>query len=508
LSLAHVLTSNARQFRDTPAWVMDGRTITHGDLLRRARKLASALHRKGVRRQGRIAILGMNSLEYAEVLAAAQVSGIIVATVNFRLTAPDIRYILDNADPDVLIFDASYLPMIEEMRADLGVTTYVCIDGEREWAQGYESFVATGDDAGPGFVAREEDIYCIIYTSGTTGKPKGCIWGHRESLALSHIVNGEVRGGPDDSILLVMPLFHIGAMCMGAGIHFRGGTVHLHRAYDPAAALETIERERITVLHFAPTMIHMLLDTPAVADRDFSSVRTVVYSAAPMPTALLRRAIDTFGNVFTNLYGQSEVVTSGLDRSLHRPNGSERERGWLASVGYPFPNTEVRILDAYGNDCAVNEPGEIAVRSVCMFRGYWNNHAATLDTIRDGWCLSGDIGRFDEDGLLYLVDRKKDVIISGGENIYSREVEDAVAHHPAVAECAVIGLPDEKWGEAVCAVITLRDGMTATEDEIIAHVKSRIASYKKPAKVLIVDEIPKLPTGKMNKIALRDTCGS
>jgi len=504
LSLAHLLETNARRFHDTPAWVMDERTITHGELLVRARRLSSALQRSGVRRQDRVSVLSMNSLEFAETLAAAQYSGIIAATVNFRLSGPEMRYIINDSSPKVLIFEAQYLPVIEALRPELpDVKTFVCIGGETDWAQNYETFVASGDPAGPGFVSREEDLYCIVYTSGTTGKPKGCMWGHRETLALAQIVAGEMLATPTDRILLVMPLFHIGAMSMALGVHFRGGTAHLHRQYEPAEVLATIERERITMLHFAPTMIHMLLEQPEAAGCDFSSVRTVAYSAAPMPVPLLRRALDTFGKVFINLYGQSEVITSGLDRGLHRPDGTERELRWLASVGHPFPNTLVRIVDESGRDCPPGEPGEIVVKAVGMFRGYWNNTAATLGTIRDGWCFTGDMGRVDEDGILYLVDRKKDMIISGGENIYSREVEEAVLLHPAISECAVIGQPDEKWGETVCAVVTLKPDMNVTEEQIIEHVKTQIASYKKPRKVIFTNEIPKLATGKVNKIALR-----
>jgi acyl-CoA synthetase (AMP-forming)/AMP-acid ligase II len=504
LALRHLLESNARCFRDRPAWVLGERAITHGELLIRARQLASALHLRGVRKQDRVAVLSMNSLEMAEVLAAGQYSGIVIATVNFRLAPAEMRRVIQDAGPQVLIFEAQYIAAIESIHHELSsVKSFVCVGARTEWALDYATFVAEGDPAGPGFCANEEDIYCIVYTSGTTGKPKGCIWGHRETLAVARILNSEMRTGPTDRALLVMPLFHIGAMGIAFGVHFRGGTAFLHRQYDASAVLKTIANERITLLHFAPTMIQTLLQAPEVATCDFSSVRTVVYSAAPMPTPLLRQAIKTFGKIFINLYGQSEVITSGLDRNLHLPDGSERERGWLVSVGHPFPSTQVRIVDEHEQECAPGEPGEIVVKSVAMCRGYWNDSAATLDTIREGWCKTGDIGRIDEDGILYLVDRKKDVIISGGENIYSREVEEAVLEHPAVSECAVIAQPDQNWGEAVCAIVKLKPAAAATEVGIIEHVRTLIASYKKPKRVLFVDDIPKLPTGKINKIELR-----
>jgi acyl-CoA synthetase (AMP-forming)/AMP-acid ligase II len=508
LTLGDLLETNAARFRDVPAFVVGDRQLTHGELLDRARRLASALHGSGVRRQDRVAVLSMNSLGICETLAAGQCSGIAIVTVNFRLAPPEMRYILNDASPRVLIFEAQYLPAIEKIKGELtSIQTFVCIGQKTDWAIEYEAFMAQGDPDTLPIKAVEQDIFCVIYTSGTTGKPKGCIWGHREMRVLSQVVAGEMRVGSTDRALLVMPMFHIGAMAIAFGMHFRGGTAYLHRQYEPPAALATIAKEGITVLHFAPVMLQMLLDQPDAARTDFSGVRTVVYSAAPMPTPLLKRAMKLMGQVCVNLYGQTEVITSGLERDLHRPDGTERERNWLVSVGHPFPNTLVRIVDDSGNDCPAGQPGEIVVKTVAMFRGYWNNHAATAEAIRDGWCHTGDMGKLDEDGILYLVDRKKDMIISGGENVYSREVEEALAHHPAVEECAVIARPDPKWGEAVCAVVKRRAGQTVTEAELIEHVKTLIASYKKPQAVVFVDEIPKLVTGKINKVELRGRYG-
>ncbi|WP_247894452.1 class I adenylate-forming enzyme family protein [Azospirillum sp. B510] len=503
-TLGAILEDNAQRFGDRPAYVLGDRAVTHGDLLLRARRLVSALHQIGLRRQDRVSILSMNSLELAEILAAAQCSGIIVSTVNFRLAPPEICYILNDVSPRVLIFEALYLPVIEALRHELPfIEAYVCIGGSVEWATDYESFLVTGNADDLRFIAQADDVYCVVYTSGTTGKPKGCIWGQREMRVLAERMNAEMRAGPRDRLLLVMPLFHIGAMAIALGLHFRGGTVYLQRQYDPEVALGLIGRERITHLHFAPTMLQMLLDQPAASGTDFSSLRTVVYSAAPMPTPLLRRAMAIFGAIFVNLYGQTEVITAGLDRDLHLPDGTERERSWLVSVGHPFPNVLVRIVDDAGNDCSAGASGEIVVKCAMMFRGYWNNHKATLETIRDGWCHTGDVGRFDDAGILYLVDRKKDMIISGGENIYSREVEEAIVQHPAVEECAVIGLPDEKWGEIVCAVVRAKPTEALGERGVIEHVQTLIASYKKPKKVIFVSDIPKLPTGKINKVELR-----
>lgn len=504
LTLGDTLEDNASRFGAQPAYIMDGKSLTHRQLLDNAKQLASALENAGIKRQDRVSILSMNSLAFTEVIAAGQWSGIIVATVNFRLAAPEMAYIIKDSSPRVLFFEAQYLPVIEQLRAELtSVEVFVCMDGSADWAVNYADFIATGTLAGSSYRAREEDIACLIYTSGTTGKPKGCILGQREMRLGAQTMAVETRSGPCDRILLVMPLFHIGALAMGMGTHFRGGTVILHRQFEPGALLASVNNEGVTILHLAPTLVQMVLDHPDVAGTDFSKLHTLVYSAAAMPLPLLKRGMDVLGNVFMNLYGQTEVFSSGLLREQHRPNGTDNELRWLTSVGQPFPNTRVKIVDDNGNELPQGEAGEIVVQSTAMARGYWNNHASTLDTFRDGWCHTGDVGLFDEDGMLYLVDRKKDVIISGGENIYSREVEDAILTHPAVSECAVIGQPDEKWGETVCAVVVFKPGLSATETDLIEHCKTLIASYKKPRTVISADQIPKMPTGKIDKKLLR-----
>jgi acyl-CoA synthetase (AMP-forming)/AMP-acid ligase II len=283
----------------------------------------------------------------------------------------------------------------------------------------------------------------------------------------------------------------------------RGGTNYLYRQFEPDEIIAGIQRHKLTFILLAPTMVQMLLDSPAIENADLTSVRTLMYSAAPMPSTVLRKAIDVFdGCGFVNLFGQTEICMFCLSSEQHRPNGSEQERKQLTSVGQPYPNLQAKILDDDGNECPEGVAGEIVARSGAMFRGYWNNSKATVETLRDGWVHSGDMGRI-ENGFLYLVDRKKDMIISGGENIYSREVEEAVIQHPAISECAVIGQPDPKWGENVCAIVTLKPGASVSEDELIEHCKNLIASYKKPKRVIVVESLPKLVTGKINKLALR-----
>jgi len=331
---------------------------------------------------------------------------------------------------------------------------------------------------------------------------------HRGKVACAASISSLMAAGPSDRILLMMPMFHVGAKDMFLGQSWRAGAIYLHRDFDPELILKTIQDERITITHMAPTMIQMMLDHPRVDDYDLSSLRMIVYSAAAMPTALLRRGLAKLGPVFLQMYGQTEGSGIVLPIEAHLPDGDDRDRRRLQSIGIPFPGVLVRIVDDNGKDCAVEEPGEILLRGPIMMQVYWNNSNATIETLRGGWLHTGDMGKFDDDGYVYLVDRKKDMIVSGGENIYSREVEEALYQHDAVANAAVIGVPDEKWGEAVRAVVELREGASASAADIIAHCRTLIAGYKCPKSIVFVSDLPKLPSGKINKIVIRKEHGT
>ncbi|HHM5199352.1 TPA: class I adenylate-forming enzyme family protein [Pseudomonas aeruginosa] len=506
LSFADDLDQRARFYANEPAYIQDERRISHSQLRASAMKIGSALYKAGIRHQDRVGILSMNSIEFGEIMAATQWAGYILAPVNFRLAPVEIASIINDSKPRLFFFERQYQAVLEQIRDQLpSIETYVCIDGETDWAISLATFAARGDKAGPPIRASEEDICCLIYTSGTTGKPKGVIWGHREYRQLIQVDTWLCDMQQPDVILIVMPMFHLGGMVISLSQHVRGGAAYLQRQFEPLDVLKAIEKEKLSILLLAPTMVQMVLDHPYVAEADLSSVRTIIYSAAPMPVPVLKRAIEIFdGCGFVNLFGQSEVCMFCLSTEHHRPDGDERDRKRLGSVGKPYPNMLARILDEDGNECPNGEPGEIVVKSSAMFRGYWNNHPTTLETLRDGWCHTGDMGKFDEDGFLYLVDRKKDMIITGGENVYSREVEEALLQHPAVSECAVIGVPDPKWGENVCAVVVFKAGQHASENALIEHCRNLIASYKKPKQVITVEALPKLVTGKINKIELRN----
>jgi acyl-CoA synthetase (AMP-forming)/AMP-acid ligase II len=503
-TLADMLDGNAWKFPDQTAFVGDDRRLTHARFHERASRLASALRRLGLRRQDRVGVLSQNSLGFQEIYGACELSGFICATVNWRLAIPEMVYIVNDGAPRVLIFEPAYAASVLAMRDQLKtVQHYVCIGGETDFAVDYEDFLASGDASGVAFRPRPDDVAFLIYTSGTTGRPKGVMLSQAGQVAAAEILGSDMRNSPADRLLIMMPLFHIGAKVIQLAQHWRAGTVVVQKGFEPKAVLDAIETDQITVTHMAPTMIQSVLDSPHIGTADTSSLRMIVYAAAPMPLPVLKRGLQVFGPVFQQQFGQTEGVGTTLLIHQHKPDGTERDREILTSVGQASPRVGVRIVDEGGADLPAGQVGEILLSSPGVMKGYWNNTVATLETLRDGWVHTGDVGRLDAEGFLYLVDRKKDMIISGGENIYSREVEEAVVTHPAVSEVAVIGVPDPQWGEAVMAVVVTRPGAVVTAEAIVAHCRTSIASYKKPRHVVFIDAIVKLPSGKIDKVRLR-----
>jgi len=504
LTLGDIVTDNAVRFPDVVAYRHGDRAVTHAQLHDRAVRLVSAMADAGVRQQDRVAVLSRNGIEFGELIAATQLSGIIMATVNFRLSPQEMADVLRRVEPAVVFVAEEFVAVLADIAAKLpSPPVLVAIGGEPPpgWT-GYEQFVDGGQGAEPTFVASPDDIACLLFTSGTTGASKCCILGQRELRRIVFTMNNEMHCGSADRGLINMPMFHVGALAIIGGLHARGGTVVLQQQFDAADAVRLIASERITLLHLAPVMLKALLDQLTDADA-VDSLRTVIYAAAPMTAATLKRALSVLPDAgFLNLYGQTEVIVSGLPRELHaldHPDAAER----LRSVGLPFPGTQVRILDEDGRTVPTGDAGEIVVRSDSMFRGYLNDPAATAATLREGWCHTGDVGRIDERGLLHLVDRKKDVIISGGENVYSPEVEDAIAALDGVAACAVVGVPDEKWGEAVCAVVVPSAGAVPTLETLQDGVRQTLARYKVPRRLVLVAELPVLASGKVDKKRLR-----
>jgi acyl-CoA synthetase (AMP-forming)/AMP-acid ligase II len=447
----------------------------------------------------------MNGPEWFDYYAACELHGFIAQTVNFRLTRNELEYVLNDAEPTVLIFEEAYAAVVESLRSVTpSIKQWICIGRSLEWAPSLEDAIAQGSPDGAPLRAEPHDLVHMIYTSGTTGKPKGVVRDQRAGAALAAACATSQSMRVGGRMLLTMPMFHVGAQSMASGQQMLGGLVVLHRKFDALVVARTIQEEHIHITHMAPTLVQQFLAAPGIDAFDLSSLETLCYAAAPMPVPVLREGLARFGSIFLGCYGSTECGNvSVLQQHFHRPDGLPEEIERLASVGREHLFSTLRVLDDEGNECPAGVVGELCVRSGSMMRGYWNRSNDSADALRNGWYRSGDIARMDADGFVYLVDRKKDLIISGGENIASREVEEALLTHPNIAEAAVIGVPDDRWGETVKAVLVAR-GTPPSKDEVVAHCRTLIAGYKLPRFIEFVDTLPLLATGKVNKIALRD----
>jgi acyl-CoA synthetase (AMP-forming)/AMP-acid ligase II len=505
-TLGEFIERNARDHAAKPALIYQGRTFSHAQYRERAYRLINALHRRGLRRRDRVGVLAQNSPAHLEAYAACEIAGFITASINYRLTAPEILHILKDSAPSVLIFDTDYADVVAQVRQQMPeLHNYIAIgEGGPDWADAYEAVLAGSTNDAPASRAQPDDIAYLIYTSGTTGRPKGAMLDHKGQVGFIRMEAIELMAKPTDRILLVMPFYHIGAKCSQLTFSLVGGTVILHRSYDIREIAASIERERATVAHLAPIMVQDLLNLADLKTYDHASLKLVVYASGPMAVAQLRRALATYGPIFMQVYGMTETgLGTVLHTYQHVLDGTPEETRRLSSAGQVAMGYQVRVVRPDGADCDCEELGEILIKGAGVMRGYWNNHSATVEALEDGWMHTGDIGTFDKDAFLYVLDRKKDMIISGGENIYPREVEEAIYHHPDVAEVAVVGMPDERWGEAVKAFVVRKPQATVSQEDIIAHCRTLIASYKKPKQVVFIDALPRLANKKIDKKVLR-----
>jgi acyl-CoA synthetase (AMP-forming)/AMP-acid ligase II len=504
VNLRDITLRNARHHAGRAAVVFENRRCTHAEFASRAFRLANALLARGLRR-GRIAVLVPNCLEYLEIFCACESANLVIVNMNYRLSAKELIDICRDCEPSALIFHAQFKELAGELlRAVATSRMLVCIGGTDHGAEAYETIADGCPDTPPDVAIDDEDVAYLIYTSGTTGRPKGVMLSHAAIVESARCISHEGGARSDDVMLIVMPLFHIGARIEQLAFMILGASIVLHGGFDAAAILRSIAAERVTAAHLAPIMVQRLLDSPDLAATDKSRLRCIHYASAPMPVPTLRRAIGAFGPILTQIYGMTEcIVASLLTPPQHNLEGSEGEMKRLASAGQPFLGCSIRIVRPDGGEAATGEVGEILVRSPGIMNGYWNNAAASLSTLRGGWMHTEDLGYVDADNFVFVVDRKKDMIISGGENIYSWEVEEALRSHPSVTEAAVIGVPDAEWGESVKAFVVTRDGVRASAEDLIAHCRSLIASYKKPRSVEFVDVLPRSFNGKIDKKALR-----
>jgi len=498
MTLSHQLARHARSVPDAVALRFDGTGRTYAQLDDRVSRLARALASRGVRAGDRIAVLALNGLEVWESYLAGVRLGAIVVPVNFRMVADEVAYVLADSGAAALVVDPLLADTAAKARAQAPDLHTVLVIGPE-----YEAALAAEPAEPLDVVVDESAPAFIMYTSGTTGRPKGAMLTHHNLLmhAFSQVATYGVDPTTEKVSAPGTPMFHIAGLAGGLPPLLLGGTHVVLRSgsFDPVATLDLIERERVNTIFLVPAMWAALVAVPGIAERDLSCLRRISWGAAPASTTLLRTMIDTFpqAEVMT-AFGQTECspVTT-----LLRGEDSVRKIG---SVGTPMLNVEVRVVDEAMRDVPRGEIGEIVYRSPMVMAGYWNKPEATAEAFAGGWFHSGDLVREDEDGYYYVVDRKKDMIITGGENVYCAEVEDVLAAHPGVAEVALIGVPDQKWGEAPLAVVAPRDpAAPPTPAELTAWCRERLAGYKCPREWSIVGALPRNPSGKVLKTQLR-----
>jgi acyl-CoA synthetase (AMP-forming)/AMP-acid ligase II len=490
---------------DAVALIYQDRRSTYASLDAAANRLANALLDLGIQKGDRVCILAKNSDRYLECIFGASRARAVITPINWRLAPAEIEYILNDSHAKILFVDADLMAGLNGVDCS-HLTHRIVLDGAAPGGLDYETLTARAAPSDPGLEVSLQDVVMQIYTSGTTGRPKGAMLTNANFLKIC-----DLEGPPtpawfqmqsSDVSIVAVPQFHIGGVETSLRPLFGGATLIIHREFDPASVLGDIEAFGVTVIALVPTALQMVIEHPNAERTDFSSIRTLFYGASPIPLDLLRESMRVVNCDFVQAYGMTEttgtIVT--LPPADHSPEGTPRMR----SAGKPLPGVELKVVDGKGAALGPHQVGEIVVRTRSVMCGYWGMPEATAATIdAEGWLSTGDAGYLDEDGYIYIHDRVKDMIVSGAENIYPAEVENAIFGHPQVAEVAVIGVPDPKWGEAVKAVIVPRPGEVIDEGELLTWVRTRIAGYKVPRSIDIIEELPHNATGKVLKTELR-----
>lgn len=479
----------------------EGRLTTYDALETHSNRVAAALAAAGIEPGRRVIYLGRNSDLYFELLLGAAKAGAVITPVNWRLAPPEIAFIVEDCRAQALFVGAGFEAMAEAIAARLpGLRLVVAMETPHaDWPL-YPQWRDGHDAARPDLAVGPDDIAIQLYTSGTTGRPKGAMIRHRNLLDMLDALKAASDMAwnvwtPDDISLVATPVGHIGGSGWGITTFYHGAKAVVAREFDPRRVLDYIEMERVSKFALVPSAIHILIRDPRARTTDFSCLKHLLYGSAPIPPELLREAMDVIGCGFVQVYGMTE--TSGAIVALPPEEHTLPATPRMNSAGKPLPGVEAAILNEQGRHLPPHAVGEIAIRSIANMAGYWNLDEATAATIdRDGWLRTGDAGFMDEEGYVYIRDRVKDMIITGGENVYPAEVEGALFGHPAIEDVAAIGLPHEKWGECVTAVIVPKQGAHIDPDDIIAYARQRIAGFKTPKRIEIVGEIPRNAAGK------------
>ncbi|MDI6775731.1 MAG: long-chain-fatty-acid--CoA ligase [Syntrophales bacterium] len=509
--LGFKLKENGDKFPAKPAVIFQDKKTSYRVLNNRAARFANAMISLGLKSRDKVSVISRNSTEYVEIICGLVKAGLVHVPINWRLSSEEMDYVINNSDSVAVVLTREFLEKlipIQKRLKNVPAGNYILIDGLAEGMKNYEEMLASAPDTEPSVENGEFAPYFIGYTSGTTGKPKGAVTRHAnwEVKAKGVEMLMGIQPTPDEVQLLTMPLFHMNAINSTGASLYLGQTVVIMTRFDAEEALRLIQTYKCTFSSMVPTMYHRLKNLPEeIKNRyDTSSVKSLLQSSAPLPFSTKKWLVEFFKSAgLYEAYGGTEAGGATVllpQEQLARPG----------SVGRPLPTTEVKIVDEDGKELPIGQVGQIISRSrsvdgpIPAVTEYYRDPEATIKNFKDGWFYSGDMGYFNEEGYLYLVDRKFDMIISGGENIYPKEIEDVLYAHPSIADVAVVGIPDEEWGEAVKAVVTLKEGATATEKELIEICKGCLGKYKTPKSVDFVDDLPKTETGKILRRVVKE----
>lgn len=504
-TVAEIIRVHGVDRAERTALVEGGRRQTWGELLQRSSQVAQGLVAEGVGPQDRIAFLDKNGIAHFEAFFGAGLLNAVCVDINWRLAAPEVAFIVNDSEAKVLVVGPDFVPVLDAISAELSTVRKIVVIGGHPSFEDYESWVARQPAEDPGATSNDDDVAFQLYSSGTTGRPKGVMLANRNFFGLLPLAKEIWELTPESVNLVAMPLFHIGGGGWAIAGMYEGATSVILRDLDPAALVRLIGEEHITHAFVVPAVLQFMLMVPGADTADYSSLQVLVYGASPISEEVLAKSVRLFGCKFWQAYGLTETTGAvvNLPPADHDPDGPNKHR--LRSCGLPGPGVELRIVDAATReDVVAGEVGEIWIRSPQVMKGYWHLNDETAKAIVEGgWFRSGDLGYLDADGYLYIHDRVKDMIVSGGENVYPAEVENVLMAHPAVADVAVIGVPDERWGEVAKAMVVRAGGVEVSEQELIDHCRERLAKFKCPASVEWVEALPRNPSGKILKKDLR-----
>ena len=502
---AELIRSHGATQPDKVAVIAGDRQITYGELDARSSQVANALAAEGVGVQDHVAFLDKNAPEHLEVVFGAAKLNAVSVAVNWRLAPPEVAYIVNDADAKVLVIGADFTSMLDAIAHDLVTVKKIVVIGHHDGYESYDDWVARRPSTDPGAESAADDVALQLYSSGTTGRPKGVMLTNNNLFTALPNAQAGWRFHPDAVSLVAMPLFHIGGGGWALASMYQGGTVVLHREVDPAAIVRDIPKYKITHAFIVPAVIQLMQMVPGASDADYSSLELVLYGASPISEPVLVGAMATFGEVFMQAYGLTETTGQVVSMAPgdHDPGGERAHL--LRAAGTADPGVELRIIDpATLEDVPLGQVGEILVRSALNMKGYWKQPEETAKALLPGgWLRTGDAGYLDAEGYLFIHDRVKDMIVSGAENIYPAEIENVLMAHPAVTDAAVIGVPDERWGETPKALVVRSPGAEVTEQELIDHCRGQLAKFKCPTSVEWIDALPRNPSGKILKKDLR-----